>query len=139
MIHKFLIVGVLFFILFLALYFAMPKISKVKKDAYVNDFEEFVGNLKDNHKDYSKAEWEIVEEEYKELSIKEKKSHEEFFTKEDSRRISSLEGEYSSYRASGLIDNFIETTKDAINNAAEYVDGFIKGLNDELINDTTDE
>ena len=60
-------------------------------------------------------------------------------TKEDEKRISALEGEYSSYRTSGLIDYIIETTKDVINNAVEYVDGFMKGLNNTIESDTANE
>lgn len=111
----------------------------MKKDDYVNDFEEFVGNLKENHKDYSKAKWEIVEEEYKALSIKEKKSHEEFFTKEDRKRISVLEGEYLSYKTKGVLDNIYETIKDGMNTAVEYIDGFVKGLNNTIESDTANE
>jgi len=65
--------------------------------------------------------------------------YDKLFTKEDKKRINKLEGEYLSYRAGGFFDNVIEKTKDVINNAAEYVDGFMKGLNNEIENDTTNE
>ena len=116
-----------------------PKINEMQKDTYLNNFESFVEKVKENHNGYSANDWERIDEEYQELSVQERVVHEKLFTKEDEKKISSLEGEYSSYRTSGFIDNVIEKTKDVINNAAEYVDGFMKGLNNTIESDTTDE
>jgi len=123
----------------ITLFLTNTQIKKVGKNAYINNFEEFVEKVKVNHKEYSADDWIKIDKENQELSEKERLSHEKLFTKEDKNRINRLEGEYLSYRTSGFIDNIIETTKDVINNAVEYVDGFIKGLNNELLNDTIDE
>ena len=110
----------------IALFLTNTQIKKVGKDSYITNFENFVGEVKKDHKDYSKEDWTKIEEEYQELSEKERLSYEKLFTKEDTKRISKLEGEYLSYRTSGFIDNIMETTKDAFNNAVEYIDGFME-------------
>jgi len=122
-----------------ALFLTNTQIKKVGKNTYINNFEQFVVKVQENHKDYSEEDWTKIEEEYQELSEKQRQRYEKLFTKEDKKRISGLGGEYLSYRAGGFMDNVIETTKDAFNNAAEYVNGFMKGLNNELPKDTIDE
>ena len=138
---KKIIVGgiILLTIIGLGVCFAMPQINEIQKNAYINNFEVFVEEVKERHGDYSKAEWERIEEEYQNFSGKDRLSHEKVFTKEDKKNISALDGEYLSYRASGYLDYFIETTKDAIDNTLEYVGGFIEGVNNALENDTTHE
>tara|TARA_B100000795_G_scaffold72593_1_gene51269 strand:+ start:2145 stop:2678 length:534 start_codon:yes stop_codon:yes gene_type:complete len=122
-----------------ALFLTNTQIKKVGKNTYINNFEQFVLKVQENHKDYSEEDWTKIEEEYQELSENQRQRYEKLFTKEDKKRISGLEGGYLSYRAGGFMDNVIETTKDAFNNAAEYVNGFMKGLNNKLLKDTIDE
>jgi len=116
----------------IALFLTNTQIKKVGKDSYITNFENFVGEVKKDHKEYSKADWIGIEKEYQELSEKERLSYEKLFTKEDTKRISKLEGEYLSYRTSGFIDNIMETTKDAFNNAVEYIDGFMEAKKTEV-------
>jgi len=123
----------------ITLFFANNQIKKVGKNTYINNFEQFVVKVQENHKDYSEEDWTKIEEEYQELSEKQRQRYEKLFTKEDKKRISGLEGEYLSYRAGGFIDNVIETTKDMFNNALKKVDGFIKGLNNTIESDTANE
>ena len=130
---------ILLAIIGIGVFFSMPQINEIQKDAYLNNFEVFVEEVKDRHGDYSKAEWERIEEEYQNFSGQNRLSHEKVFTKEDKKGISALDGEYLSYRASGYLDYFIETTNDAIDNTVEYVGGFIEGVNNTLENDTTHE
>ena len=141
MINKVLIIRIVVVIVVCAitLFLINPQIKKVRKNAYINNFEEFVVKVQENHKDYSEEDWTEIEEEYETLSEKKRLRYDKLFTKEDKRRINKLEGEYLSYRAGGFFDNVIEKTKDVINNAAEYVDGFMKGLNNAIENDTTNE
>jgi len=141
MINKVLIIRIVVVIVVcaIALFLINPQIKKVRKNAYINNFEEFVVKVQENYKDYSEEDWTEIEEEYETLSEKKRLRYDKLFTKEDKRRINKLEGEYLSYRAGGFFDNVIEKTKDVINNAAEYVDGFMKGLNNAIENDTTNE
>ena len=130
---------VVIFVCTITLFLANNQIKKVGKDTYINNFEQFVEKVQENYKDYSEEDWAKIEEEYEKLSEKKRLRYDKLFTKEDKKRINKLEGEYLSYRAGGFFDNVIEKTKDVINNAAEYVDGFMKGLNNEIENDTTNE
>ena len=104
----------------------------VGKDSYINDFEDFVGEVKNDYEEYSKSEWKDIEKEYLDFSEKKRLVYEELLSKEDKKRLSRLEGEYRSYRTSGFIDNIMTTTKDAFNNAVEYIDGFISTEEDEM-------
>jgi len=104
----------------------------VGKDSYINNFETFIEEVKRDHEDYSKSEWKDIEKQYLVLSEKKRLIYEELLTKEDKKRLSRLEGEYLSYRTSGFIDNIMTTTKDAFNNAVEYIDGFISTEEDEM-------
>jgi len=138
--NKFIIGGIILLtIICLGLLFAMPQINEIRKNAYINNFELFVEEVKESHGDYSNEDWERIGTEYQKLSGHDRLSHEKVFTKEDKKRISTLDGEYLSYRTSGYLDNIIETTKDVIDNTIEYVEGFIEGFNNELENDTTNE
>lgn len=138
---KKIFIGGIIFLAFIGIgvFFAMPQINEIQKDAYLNSFEVFVEEVKDRHGDYSKAEWERIEEEYQKFSGQNRLSHEKVFTKEDKKSISALDGEYLSYRTIGYLDHIIETTKDAIDKTIEYADGFIEGVNNALENDTTHE
>ena len=119
------------------LFLTNTQVRKVGKNTYINNFEAFVVKVQENHKDYSKEDWTVIEEEYQELSEKQRQRYEKLFTEEDKKRIRGLEGEYLSYRTGGRINNVFETIEDGFNNAVEYVDGFIKGLKkNDLENDT---
>ena len=132
-------IGVIIVVCSFTLFLTNTQIKKAGKDMYINSFEKFVEKVQENYKDYSEEDWAKIEEEYEKLSEKKRLRYDKLFTKEDKKRINKLEGEYLSYRAGGFFDNVIEKTKDVINNAAEYVDGFMKGLNNEIENDTTNE
>lgn len=134
----FIIVGIALLVCLLVL-FSMPQINIMQKDAYLNHFESFVEEVKEDHDNYSKADWDSIDQEYQELSVQDRESYEDLFTQEDEMRISALDGEYLSYKTPDSIDDFIETTKDAINNTVKYIEGFIEGLNTELVNDTISE
>ena len=114
-------------------------IKTIAKNMYISNFEQFVVKVEENHKDYSKEDWIKIEEEYEQLSVKNRLIHEKLFTQEDKNRISSLEGEYSSYQSIGFFNNVFETIKDAFDNTVEYVDGFNKGLNNTIESDTANE
>ena len=51
-------------LIFLALFLLDNQIKKVAKNTYINNFEEFVVRVQDNHKEYSETEWEDIEKEY---------------------------------------------------------------------------
>ena len=125
------------------------------KDSYINNFENFIEEVKIDHEEYSKTEWKDIETEYLDLSEKKRLIYEDLLTKEDKKRLSRLEGQYLSYRTSGFLDNIMKTTKDVFINAVEYIDGFMEAeeievedkidkiisnnLNNELVNDTINE
>ncbi len=109
-----------------ALFLTNTQIKKVGKNTYINNFEQFVVKVQENHKDYSEEDWTKIEEEYLDLSEKKRLIYEDLLTKEDKKRLSRLEGQYLSYRTSGFIDNIMKTTKDVFINAVEYIDGFIE-------------
>ena len=136
----------------IALFLTNTVTKTAGKDSYINNFENFIEEVKIDHEEYSKSEWIDIEKEYLDFSEKKKLVYQELLSKEDIKRLSRLEGEYSSYRTSGFIDNIMTTTKDVFNNAIEYIDGFMQvkktesqdkidkiisnNLNNELVNDT---
>jgi len=121
----------------ITLFLTNTQVRKVGKNTYINNFEAFVVKVQENYKDYSKEDWTEIEEEYQKLSETQRQRYEKLFTEEDKKRIIGLEGEYLSYRTGGRIHNVFETIEDGFNNAVEYVDGFIKGLKkNDLENDT---
>ena len=120
------------------LFLTNTQIKKVGKNAYINNFEEFVEKVKVNHKEYSEDDWKKINKEYQKFE-EDRIKYEKFFTKEDKTRVYTLDGEYSSYKANGLIDSIYDTIKDGVNNAVEYIDGFVKGINNTIESDTANE
>lgn len=152
--QKFLLIQILVVIVVCSIALIMTNTitETVGKDSYINDFEDFVGEVKNDYEEYSKSEWKDIEKEYLDFSEKKRLVYEELLSKEDKKRLSRLEGEYRSYRTSGFIDNIMTTTKDAFNNTVEYIDGFMQvkktesqdiideiiadDFNNDLVNDT---
>lgn len=110
----------------IALFLTNTVTKTVGKDSYINNFENFIEEVKIDHEEYSKTEWKDIETEYLDLSEKKRLIYEDLLTKEDKKKLSRLEGQYLSYRTSGFLDNIMKTTKDVFNNAVEYIDGFIE-------------
>ena len=104
-----------------------------KADEFISNFEAFIEEVRIGHKDYSKSEWKDVEEEYLDLSKNRRLLHEEVLTKDDKKTLSKFEGQYLSFRTSGFLGNIINSTKDIIDNAVEYIDGFLnsEGLDEQ--------
>ena len=123
----------------ITLFLTNTQIKKVGKNAYINNFEEFVEKVKVNHKEYSEDDWIKIDKEYQKFEEEDRIKYEKFFTKEDKTRVNTLNGEYSSYKAKGVIDSIYDTINDGVNNAVEYIDGMIKGLNNITNSDTIDE
>jgi len=123
----------------ITLFLTNTQIEKVGKNAYINNFEEFVEKVKVNHTEYSADDWIKIDKEYQKFEEEDRIKYEKFFTKEDKTRVNTLDGEYSSYKAKGVIDSVYDTIKDGVNNAVEYIDGFVKGLTNTTNSDTIDE
>lgn len=123
----------------ITLFLTNTQIKKVGKNAYINNFEEFVKKVKVNHKEYSADDWIKIDKEYQKFEEEDRVKYEKFFTKEDKTRVNTLDGEYSSYKAKGVIDSIYDTIKDGVNDAVNYIDGVVKGLNNTIESDTTDE
>ena len=123
----------------ITLFLTNTQIKKVGKNAYINNFEEFVEKVKVNHTEYSADDWIKIDKEYQKFEEEDRIKYEKFFTKEDKTRVNTLDGEYSSYKAKGVIDSVYDTVKDGVNNAVEYIDGFVKGLTNTTNSDKIDE
>ena len=123
----------------ITLFLTNTQIKKVGKNAYINNFEEFVEKVKVNHKEYSADDWIKIDKEYQKFEEEDRVKYEKFFTKEDKTRVNTLDGEYSSYKAKGVVDSIYDTIKDGVNDAVNYIDGVVKGLNNTIESDTTDE
>ena len=102
-------------------------IKDIGKNSFVNNFEDFVVKVGENYKEYSDEDWEVIDQEYLDL-IEVRDKYEDLLTDEDSKRISKLQGKYLSYQAGNFIDDVLDTTKDVIRKAANYIDGFIDGF-----------
>ena len=121
---KIVVAAILFF---LTLFLLDNQIKKVAKNTYINNFEEFVVRVQENHKEYSETEWEEIEKEYSEFE-KERKKYKEFFTKEDEKKISELEIDYSVTQVKDVADDLYDTLKEGVNNAVKYIDGLINDM-----------
>ena len=121
------------------LFLTNTQIKKVGKNAYINNFEEFVEKVKVNHKEYSEDDWINIDKEYQKFEEEDRIKYEKFFTKEDKTRVNTLNGEYSSYKVKGTINDIYETIKDGVDSAVEYIDGWINGSDNTTNIDTIDE
>ena len=122
-----------------ALFLTNTQIKKVGKNAYINNFEEFVEKVKVNHKEYSADDWIKIDKEYQKFEEEDRIKYKKFFTKEDKTRVNTLNGEYSSYKVKGTINDIYETIKDGVDSAVEYIDGWINGSDNTTNSDTIDE
>ena len=123
----------------ITLFLTNTQIKKVGKNAYINNFEEFVEKVKVNHKEYSADDWIKIDQEYQKFEEEDRIKYEKFFTKEDKTRVNTLNGEYSSYKVKGTINDIYETIKDKVDSAVEYIDGWINGSDNTTNIDTIDE
>jgi len=121
------------------LFLTNTQIKKVGKNAYINNFEEFVEKVKVNHKEYSEDDWIKIDKEYQKFEEEYRIEYEKFFTKEDKTRVNTLNGEYSSYKVKGTINDIYETIKDGVDSAIEYMDGLINGSDNTTNSDIIDE
>ena len=123
----------------ITLFLTNTQIKKVGKNAYINNFEEFVEKVKVNHKEYSEDDWIKIDKEYQKFEEEYRIEYEKFFTKEDKTRVNTLNGEYSSYKVKGTINDIYETIKDGVDSAIEYMDGLINGSDNTTNSDIIDE
>ena len=123
----------------ITLFLTNTQIEKVGKNAYINNFEEFVEKVKVNHKEYSEDDWIKIDKEYQKFEEEYRIEYEKFFTKEDKTRVNTLNGEYSSYKVKGTINDIYETIKDGVDSAIEYMDGLINGSDNTTNSDIIDE
>ena len=102
----------------------------IAKDSYIKNFETFIAEVKMEYEEYSKSDWIEIEREYVVFSKEKRLIYEDIFTKEDKKIINRLDGKYSSYKSSASIDNIMKTTKDALDSAVDYLDGFLSNDNE---------
>ncbi len=70
----------------ITLFLTNTQIKKVGKNAYINNFENFIEEVKIDHEEYSKTEWKDIETEYLDLSEKKRLIYEDLLTKEDKKK-----------------------------------------------------
>jgi hypothetical protein len=97
------------------------------KENYLDDFTAFVSEVEKNHTSLSPEDWEIKDEELKQFTENKFDEHRKALTDEDKKAIGKLVGRYSVVRAKGYGKQF----KDGINDAKNYIEGFLEGLSDE--------
>lgn len=97
------------------------------KENYLDDFTAFVSEVEKNYTSLSPEDWEIKDEELKQFTENKFDEHRKALTDEDKKAIGKLVGRYSVVRAKGYGKQF----KDGINDAKNYIEGFLEGLSDE--------
>ena len=98
------------------------------KENYLDDFTAFVSEVEKNYTSLSPEDWEIKDEELKQFTENKFDEHRKALTDEDKKAIGTLVGRYSVVRAKGYGKQF----KDGINDAKNYIEGFLEGFSDEI-------
>lgn len=98
------------------------------KENYLDDFTAFVSEVEKNYTSLSPEDWEIKDEELKQFTENKFDEHRKALTDEDKKAIGKLVGRYSVVRAKGYGKQF----KDGINDAKNYIEGFLEGFSDEI-------
>lgn len=97
------------------------------KENYLDDFTAFVSEVEKNYTSLTPEDWEIKDEEFKQFTETKFDEHRKALTDEDKKAIGKLVGRYSVVRAKG----YGKQLKDGINDAKNYIEGFLEGLSDE--------
>lgn len=97
------------------------------KDNYLDDFTAFVSEVEKNYTSLTPEDWGLKEEEFKQFTETRFDEHRKALTDEDKKAIGKLVGRYSVVRAKG----YGKQLKDGIDDAKNYIEGFLEGLSDE--------
>lgn len=97
------------------------------KENYLTDFTAFVADVEKNYVSYTSADWELKDAEFKQFTETKFDEHSKTLTDEDKKAIGKLAGRYYVVRAKG----YGKQLKDGIDDAKNYIEGFLEGLSDE--------
>lgn len=97
------------------------------KDNYLDDFTAFVSDIEKNYSSYTPEDWDLKDEEFKQFTETKFDEHSKTLTDEDKKAIGKLAGRYYVVRAKG----YGKQLKDGIDDAKNYIEGFLEGLSDE--------
>ncbi len=97
------------------------------KDNYLNDFNAFITEVEKEYTNYTSADWELKDAEFKEYTETKFDEYRSNLTDEDKKMIGKLVGRYSVVRAKG----YEKQLKDVLNDTEKYIEGFLEGLNDD--------
>lgn len=97
------------------------------KDNYLNDFTAFVSDVEENYTTYTTEEWELKDEEFKQFTETKFDEQRNDLTNEDKKAIGKLVGQYAVFRPKG----YGKQLKEGIDDAQNYIKGFLEGLSDE--------
>lgn len=100
------------------------------KDNYLNDFTAFVSDVETNYKIFTTEDWGLKDEEFKQYTEIKFDEHRKALTDEDEKEIGKLVRRYNVVRAKG----YGKQLKDGIDDAKNYIEGFLEGLSEEKNN-----
>lgn len=99
------------------------------KDDYVRDYRNFVIKVEKNYQKYSDAEWAAADFEYQKYSVEYYDKFRGELTQQDKYLIGRLNGIYNILRIKNEATNFLNQTKDILDQAKGFIDGASESIN----------
>lgn len=87
------------------------------KDSYIEDFKEFVENVKDEMKDYTENDWKEIDEKFKDLSTIQYNKFEGELSDEEKAEVAKLQATYVGLKL-----------KTGVRDVSKRVDKFLDGI-----------
>lgn len=101
------------------------------KKHYLNKFDKFINEVKQNYQTYSKEEWKKKDKTFDELCGSEYEKIQDKLSDEEILKIGKLKGEYQTYKAK----YYLNEAMDGLNKGVKELEGFFQGVTN-AISDT---
>ncbi|MEG2179218.1 MAG: DUF6565 domain-containing protein [Bacteroidales bacterium] len=101
----------------------------VTKESYLNKFDTFVENVKENSSNYSENEWQKTEEKFSKLAGADYKKFESDLTIQEKLKIAKLIGQYRAIQVKTGIKYLKENLEDTLNETNDFIEDIKKELN----------
>lgn len=101
----------------------------VTKESYMNKFDTFVENVKENSSRYNENDWYKTEEKFNKLAGSEYKKFEPELTMQEKLKIAKLIGQYRAIQLKTGIKYLKENLEDTFNETNDFIEDIKKELN----------
>jgi len=104
----------------------------VDKKTYLDRFEHFVDNVRRNHHDYKKSDWDYADKRFEKFSTEWHRRFEDELTLQEELKVAALMAQYQSYKGSDKIKDFYkENLKEDVDKLKEKIKYYIDNDMDE--------